>query len=136
MFIKAGLHLISVKEGAVFNIQPNPKFVRNDIEYGAYELIAGTARFGTDFLNVNLLDAKAPENTTCYIAVNGSDWGTYTNGPSAVMNNNFSCLRKVIPCTRYTCIVILLETYPVRGRMWVNIYSSGAFTGWKSLTPT
>ena len=35
MFIKVGLHLISVKEGAVFNIQPNPKFVRNDVEYGA-----------------------------------------------------------------------------------------------------
>ena len=35
IFVKNGMHMVAIKEGAVLNIQPNPKFKRNDIEYGA-----------------------------------------------------------------------------------------------------
>ena len=38
IFIRSGIHMVAIKDGSVINIQPNPKFVRNNIQYGAIML--------------------------------------------------------------------------------------------------
>ena len=38
LFIKNGMHMVAIKEGSVINVKPNPKFVRENVPYGAIVL--------------------------------------------------------------------------------------------------
>ena len=38
LFIKNGIHMVAIREGSVINVKPNPKFVRDNVAYGAIML--------------------------------------------------------------------------------------------------
>jgi len=123
---------------SAYELPGNGSFLLGGKEYGAFGALVdgatitetmgnGNESFNNDFLNVNLTDRYA----LCNAAATFASWGgVCANGPNAVASAVFGGLRIVFVLCATVAVVLLIETTPTPGRVWINVYSSG-WKGWK-----
>lgn len=103
------------------------------IDYGAFEAVANegsyNSSFGSDMLNVNRQNRYAEENAA---AAFSTFTGNISNIPSTISSTSiFAGLRMVLLINQYQAFVLLFETSPTPGRVWINTYTNTAWQGWK-----
>ena len=113
------------------------RFMVGGENYGAFanlvdtdiaQYLSDNSSFGNDFLNVDRENRYAKKNA----ASTFSSWaGACDNTPSNVASQIFGGLRLVFVLSSAVAVVLLIETTPTPGRIWINVYSSTAWAGWK-----
>lgn len=85
------------------------------------------------FLNISLKERFNAINRCHYFRQpNGTE---FEGCPSVLKGKEFIGYRDIYWYSPINVMVQLKEFYPTPGRVWVNFYNSGTWTGWKSITP-
>lgn len=85
------------------------------------------------FLNISLKERFNAINRCHYFRQpNGTE---FEGCPSVLKGKEFIGYREIYWYSPINVMVQLNEFYPTPGRVWVNFYNSGTWTGWKSVTP-
>lgn len=85
------------------------------------------------FLNISLKERFNAINRCHYFRQpNGTE---FEGCPSVLKGKEFMGYRDIYWYSPINVMVQLKEFYPTPGRVWVNFYNSGTWTGWKSITP-
>ena len=85
------------------------------------------------FLNISLKERFNAINRCHYFRQpNGTE---FEGCPSVLKGKEFIGYRDIYWYSPINVMVQLKEFYPTPGRVWVNFYNSGTWTGWKSTTP-
>ena len=86
------------------------------------------------FLNISLKERFNAINRCHYFRQpNGTE---FEGCPSVLKGKEFIGYRDIYWYSPINVMVQLKEFYPTPGRVWVNFYNSGTWTGWKSITPS
>ena len=111
----------------------------NGIPAGAFHARVGTGggeSFNKNFIDVDLQVAVAEKNATASFVKPGND-SEWTNAPSELASSNWYGTRFVIANTAgQWAIVVILESAPTPGRIWLRRINTSGTGTWKSLTPT
>lgn len=85
------------------------------------------------FLNISLKERFNALNRCHYFRQSN---GTEFEGcPPILKGKEFIGYREVYWYSTINVMVQLREFYPTPGRVWMNFYNNGTWTGWKSITP-
>lgn len=85
------------------------------------------------FLNISLKERFNALNRCHYFRQpNGTE---FEGCPPILKGKEFIGYREVYWYSTINVMVQLREFYPTPGRVWMNFYNNGTWTGWKSITP-
>lgn len=109
------------------------KDVNNSMTLNTFASIDGSS-FNKNFLQVSLTTANATYNkTACFLKyANESGWN---NVPTEMVDKNWMGVRNVYRRSSTHVLVTILESFPIPGRMWSNLYDGSNWSGWNIISP-
>lgn len=109
--------------------------LEDDLPYIQYASVNGNS-FSKNFLQVGSA-MKQPSQKGAYFVKTSTDTD-WSDAPSALADKAWIGYRIVYTPNNIHYLVVVIEVYPVAGRIWSNHYQKdiNKWDGWKSVTPS
>lgn len=99
-----------------------------------YDTLVDGSSFDKNFLAIYLPAHENRLNAANYFSKPAED-SEWRNIPSTMTGKLWLGYRAPQRMGSTNELVVIMEHYPVFGRIWTNYYNSGTWQGWKSITP-
>lgn len=99
-----------------------------------YDNLVDGSSFNKDFLSIYLPAHENRLNAANYFSKPAAD-SEWTNVPTELSGKMWIGYRAPQRMGGTNELIVIMEHFPVAGRIWTNYYNSGAWQGWKSITP-
>ena len=99
-----------------------------------YDNLVDGSSFNKDFLSIYLPAHENRLNAANYFSKPAAD-SEWTNVPTELSGKMWLGYRAPQRMGGTNELIVIMEHFPVAGRIWTNYYNSGTWQGWKSITP-
>lgn len=99
-----------------------------------YDTLVDGSSFDKNFLAIYLPAHENRLNAANYFSKPAED-SEWRNIPPAMSGKLWLGYRTPQRMGATNELVVIMEHYPVAGRIWTNYYNSGTWQGWKSVSP-
>lgn len=99
-----------------------------------YDSLVDGSSFDKNFLAIYLPAHENRLNAANYFSKPAED-SEWRNIPSTMTGKLWLGYRAPQRMGGTNELVVIMEHYPVSGRIWTNYYNSGTWQGWKSIAP-
>lgn len=131
-YIYAHFQIIKIHQGQTLH---------NGVKYNSalvftprYDNLVDGSSFNKDFLSIYLPAHENRLNAANYFSKPAADSG-WSNIPTELSGKLWLGYRAPQRMGGTNELVVIMEHFPVSGRIWTNYYNSGTWQGWKSITP-